>query len=117
LRGTMHRRPKLGCRFYRTDSGNEPVRDWLRGLPAEIRKAIGDDIRFVQWAWPIGKPLVDGLGAGLHEVRSFHDGCAYRVLFGVERGAMILLHGFQKKTARTPRPDLELARGRLRGSR
>ena len=86
-------------------------------LARRDQEAIGDDIRFVQWAWPIGKPLVDGLGAGLHEVRSFHDGCAYRVLFGVERGAMILLHGFQKKTARTPRPDLELARGRLRGSR
>jgi phage-related protein len=105
--------PRLGCRFYRTDSGNEPVRDWLKGLPAEVRKAIGDDVRFVQWQWPVGRPLVDGFGAGLYEVRTTHDKCAYRTLFGIEGGVMVLLHGFQKRTAKTPKGYVALARRRL----
>ena len=40
----MHK-PKLPVRFFRTSEGREPVRDWLKGLPDEERKAIGDDIR------------------------------------------------------------------------
>jgi hypothetical protein len=33
--------PRLGCRFYKTEGGTEPVRDWLLGLDAEVRKKIG----------------------------------------------------------------------------
>jgi len=51
--------------FWRSEQGNEPVRDWLKSLPDEVTKAIGDDLRLVQWKWPVGKPLVDGFGDGL----------------------------------------------------
>ena len=113
----MPAKARLACRFYRAESGKEPVREWLRGLPAEVRKAIGDDIRFVQWSWPVGKPLVDGFGGGLYEVRSSHDKNVYRVIFTFEDGVMILLHGFHKKTAKTAKADLALARQRREGSR
>lgn len=108
---------KLGCRFYRADSGNEPVREWLRRLPDEVRKAIGDDIRFIQWGWPVGKPLVDSFGDGLWEVRTSHDRNTYRVIFEIQDGVMVLLHGFQKKTPRTPQRDLTLARQRQKEQR
>lgn len=78
------KRPKLTCRFYKTSSGNEPVREWLKELPADVRKEIGSDIQVVQWRWPIGKPFVDGFGDGLSEVRTSHDGNIYRVLFCLE---------------------------------
>lgn len=45
----------LEVRFYRTDSGTEPVRDWLRALPAIDRKRIGEDIKTVQYGWPLIK--------------------------------------------------------------
>jgi phage-related protein len=62
----------------------------------------------------VGKPLVDGFGAGLYEVRSSVDGNIYRVLFCLDGSTMVLLHGFQKKSQKTPKADLELARRRMR---
>jgi phage-related protein len=107
--------PRLGCAFYRTDGGHEPVREWLRDLGKEVTKAIGSDILTVQWNWPVGKPLVDGLGGGLYEVRSTHGRREYRVFFCISASTIIvLLHGIVKKTRTTPRSDLELARRRLR---
>jgi phage-related protein len=100
--------------FYKTATGNEPVRTWLKGLPKGVRKTIGEDIGYVERMWPIGKPLVDGFGEGLWEVRSTHDRSDYRVLFGIVGGKMYLLHGFMKQTASTPNADKALALQRLR---
>ena len=98
--------------FYRTTAGGEPVRDWLKGLqPIEDRKQIGVDIKTVEFGWPIGMPVCRPLGGGLYEVRSnLADGKIARVIFYVDvRGRMVLLHGFIKKTQKTPQSDLELA--------
>ena len=51
--------------FFATEADNEPVRSWLKSLPKAECKTIGVDILKVQFAWPIGKPLVDNLGDGL----------------------------------------------------
>lgn len=51
--------------FFRTDTKNEPVREWLKSLSKEDCKTIGADILTVQYAWPVGKPLVDNLGDGV----------------------------------------------------
>jgi hypothetical protein len=40
------------------------------GLDAKDRKAIGEDIKDVEFSWPIGMPLVRSLGRELCEVRS-----------------------------------------------
>ena len=106
--------PRLGCAFYRTGGGHEPVREWLRELGKEVSKAIGSDILTVQWNWPVGKPLVDGLGGGLYEVRSTHGRKEYRVFFCIAQSRLVLLHGIVKKTRTTRSADLELARKRLR---
>jgi len=42
--GRSSQGPRLGCAFYRTDVGHEPVREWLRSLGSEVSKAIGSDI-------------------------------------------------------------------------
>jgi phage-related protein len=110
------KKPALDCRFYRTGSENEPVREWLKSLPAEARVEIGSDIAQVQWRWPIGKPLVDGLGEGLFEVRTSCNGNIYRVLFCFAGKTIVLLHGFQKKSQKTPKSDLDLARRRMKGT-
>jgi len=104
----------LAVRFFRAVTGNEPVREWLRGQPREIREAIGKDIRAVQVRWPVGMPLVRPLGRGLHEVRTALDGCAYRTMFMILGDTMILLHAFQKRTRATAHKDLEIARRRQR---
>lgn len=104
----------LSVKFYREESGREPVHDWLMKLDKESRRIIGYDIKLVQFGWPIGMPLVGPLGNGLWEVRSDLDNRIARVIFIVEDGRMILLHGFIKKTQKTPPADLELARKRAK---
>ena len=83
----------------------------VRGGP----QAFGEDIKDVEFAWPIGMPLCRSLGKGLWEVRSnLTSGRIARVLFCDLEGKMILLHAFIKKTQKTPPADLELAVKRKR---
>lgn len=101
---------RLPAAFYRLPSGREPVREWLKTLGDEDRKIIGEDVKDVEFSWPIGMPLVRPLGKGLWEVRSdITQGRIARVLFCIQDGCMVLLHGFVKKTQKTPDADLELA--------
>ena len=88
---------RLQVLFYRTSSGNEPVREWLKALPIQDRKIIGDDLKTVQFGWPLGMPLIRKLEANLWKVRSRLDQRIVRVLFTVEGDTMVLLHGFIKK--------------------
>ncbi len=109
---------RLPARFYRSDSGREPVREWLKGLQPEDRKVIGEDIKDVEFSWPIGMPLVRSLGRELWEVRSsLPRGRIARVLFCVQHDRMVLLHGFIKKTEKTPKHEIDLALKRKRGGR
>ncbi len=98
--------------FFKTDTGNEPVREWLKELSRDDCKVIGTDILTVQYAWPVGKPLVDHLGDGLWEVRSRLDNRLARTLFAMVDQEIVLLHGFIKKQQKTPADELELAKKR-----
>jgi phage-related protein len=100
--------------FFKTEAGNEPVREWLKELSKEDCKVIGTDILTVQYAWPVGKPLVDNLGDGLWEVRSRLSNRVARTLFIVVEQEIILLHGFIKKQQQTPPNELNLATKRKR---
>src|SRR5690242_4491199 len=101
--------------FYRTSGGAEPVLDWLRGLPVEDRRTIGTDLATVQFGWPIGMPLCRALGRGLWEVRSsLPSRRIARLLFFVDGDRIGVVHGFIKKTQKTPADDLELARRRMK---
>ena len=106
--------PILSVAFFRTEAGTEPVREWLRKLTVEDRKTIGIDIKTVQHGWPLGMPLVRKMEPGLWEVRcDIADGIA-RVLFTAKAGQMVLLHGFVKKSQKTPDNELKTARNRLK---
>ncbi len=99
--------------FFQTEAGGEPLRDWLKGLPSsEDRKRIGEDIKTVEFGWPVGMPVCRPLGDGIYEVRTrLTENRIARVLFYIDKkGRMVLLHGFIKKTQKTPAEDLELAR-------
>jgi phage-related protein len=104
--------PILSVKFFQTEAGNEPVRDFLRELPPEDRKIIGTDVKEVQFGWPLGMPLVRKMEKDLWEVRSHLEGRIFRVIFTVVDNQMVLLHAFIKKSQSTPRQDLEIARDR-----
>jgi phage-related protein len=106
---------RLPADFYRTKTGANPVRDFLFGLPREDRRIIGNDIATVEYGWPVGKPTCAPVGLGLWEVRSnLTSNRIARVLFTVHDGHMVLLHGFVKKTQKTPQAALNLARERMK---
>ncbi len=65
----------------------------------------------LEFGWPIGMPVCRPLGKGLYEVRTDVTGNRIsRVLFYIDKDRrMVLLHGFIKKTQKTPDEDLRLA--------
>ena len=106
--------PILDVRFYATSQGREPVREWLKSLPPAARKTIGEDIKTVQFGWPLGMPLVRKMDAGVWEVRSTIEAGIVRVLFTTHGPVMVLLHGFIKKSGKTPIKDMALAKQRAK---
>ena len=112
---TKARAPEVPVRFYRSAAGREPVLEWLRSLDREDRRAIGLDLMRVQFGWPIGTPLVRSLKDGLWEVRSrLPSQKIARLILCFNQKTVIVLHGFIKKTQKTPTEDLELAKRRLK---
>jgi phage-related protein len=107
-------KPILDVRFFATTQGTEPVREWLKALPALERRIIGEDIKTVQFGWPLAMPLVRKLAKDLWEVRIHLPDRIARVLFTVVGQTMVLLHGFIKKSQTLPADELNVAKNRLK---
>ena len=105
---------KIPVVFYRTWAGAEVVLDWLRGLDEVDRGAIGRDLMRLQFRWPVGMPLCRSLGRGLWELRCDLNGNRIaRLFFCFTNGRLVALHGFVKKSRKTPAAELNLARKRM----
>jgi phage-related protein len=102
--------------FYRTSTGNEPVREWLKALDSAERQILGNDLQAIQMGWAtsdISEPLVKSFGDGLFESRSsLPRNRIGRIFFCLYERRIILLHGFIKKTQQTPDKEKELAKKR-----
>lgn len=104
---------KTPLQFYKNSSGNEPVRDWLKELDEPDRHTIGQDLMRAQWRWPVGMPLCRPMGQGLWEIRTnLPSNRIARVLVCLHKDRLVALHGFIKKTQKTPDDELILARKR-----
>jgi len=99
--------------FFRLDSGREPVREWLKNLSRENRKLIGEDIKTLQFGWPVGMPLARKMGNDLWELRSSVSSGIARTFFTIYQNRIMLLHGFVKKSQKTPSNELATAKRRL----
>lgn len=99
----------VSVQFYRASNGSEPVRNWLKSLTIKQRKILGEDLMTIETCWPLGMPLVRSLGKKLWEMRSsIPDGTA-RVIFIIQGSYAVLLHGFIKKSQKTPQKEIILA--------
>jgi phage-related protein len=105
---------KIPVAFYCTADGNEPARDFLKSLTREDRREVGADLYTLQTEWPIGMPLVRSLNKGLWELRSDLGDRIARLMFCFHQRRIIVLHGFIKKSQKTPQADLDLAIKRLK---
>ncbi|RLA76587.1 MAG: type II toxin-antitoxin system RelE/ParE family toxin [Epsilonproteobacteria bacterium] len=104
---------KITTLFYKTNNGNNPVREWLLSLDKEDRKTVGTDIKTIEFGFPIGMPVCRKLGSKLYEVRSnISNKRIARVIFTVINQYMILLNGFIKKDQKTPKNEIDLALSR-----
>lgn len=99
--------------FYRSASGREPVRQWLKQFDPVNRKRIGQDLYTLQLGWPLGMPLARKIETNLWELRSKIVNGITRIMFTEKKGHLILLHGLIKKSQKLPAVDLKLARKRL----
>jgi phage-related protein len=105
--------PILRVVFFQTEAGREPVREWLKSLDQDDRKIVGEDVKLVQFRWPLGMPLVRKMESDLWEVRTrLSNRQIARILFTIRGNEMALLHGFIKKSQKTPVKELSLARTR-----
>jgi len=104
----------VAVQFFRLDSGREPVREWLKNMRSEDRKVIGEDVKTLQFGWPVGMPLARKMDDNLWELRSSLDRSIARTFFTVYGSKIVLLHGFVKKSQRTPANELALAKRRLK---
>ncbi|MDN5092130.1 type II toxin-antitoxin system RelE/ParE family toxin [Aliarcobacter butzleri] len=107
---------KITSLFYETSSGNKPVREWLLSLDKEDKKTIGNDIKTVEYGFPIGMPVCRKLvGTKLYEVRSnISNQRIARVIFVIIDEYMILLNGFIKKEQKTPKNEIDIALQRMK---
>ena len=110
----MKRKDPLGCVFFKTEQNNQPVRDFLLSQEREDRKIIGADIFAVQEGFPLGYPLVEKVEQDLWEIRSIIPIGICRIFFTIFEENMILLHGFIKKSKKTPKKELITVRSRLK---
>lgn len=104
---------KIPLVFFRTKTGKEPVRDWLKELDRLDRLEIGRDLQRAQYRWPVGMPLARALSNDLWEIRTdLPSKKIARVFICFHTGTLYALHGFIKKTQKTPDAELDLARRR-----
>ena len=91
----------------------------LRGVPDDVQDHVGFALYHAQAGLKHrdAKPL-KGIGAGVLEVVSRHDGDAYRAVYTVRfEAAVYVLHAFQKKAKKaiaTPKPEIDLVKRRLK---
>ena len=101
--------------FYQTDTGSSPVEEFLKSL---------DDKTQARFIWSIGQlrmqnvragePLVKHIEGKIWELRRASDGNIYRLMYFFFTGRKIVfVHGFQKKTQKTPRREIEIAQERM----
>jgi len=88
----------------------------LRRFPAVARRVAGFQLDRIQRGLnPLDWKPMPAIGPGVHEIRVRDEAGAFRVIYSAKSGETVLvLHCFQKKTPRTSKGDIALARSRFR---
>lgn len=92
--------------------------EFIRTQPAMIRRQIGEALRDLQRGLSIGMPLsrpMSSIASGVHELRVKGEDAVVRVFYCLHRAdAVLVFHAIRKRSRKTPRREIELARKRLR---
>ena len=107
---------KWETEFYQDSQGNIPVQDFVCQQSAKAEAKIYRYIDLLQdFGLSLGQPYVTKLkGSDLWELRIHYSSDYYRILYFASSGhRFVLLHAFLKKTARTPKNEIEIAIKRM----
>ena len=83
----------------------------IKQFPVEVKQEMGYQLSNVQFGLlPSDWKPMPSIGTGVREIRIHYHG-EYRVIYTARfKEAVYVLHAFHKKTQKTPKKDLELAK-------
>ena len=102
----------MRIRYYTSARGERPVETYILGLSPRDLGAVEAVFRMLG-EHGLGAPGVScrAVEGKLWEIRVGAHRIFYVVVLGPE---MVLLHAFRKQSQKTPRKELDLARGRMK---
>ena len=103
--------------LYQQRNGRYPVKEFLssKEIPAKHLEKILHEIDLLgQSAYDLREPYVKHWEGDLWELRVRFSTNSYRIFYCIKNGRIILLHGFKKKTQRTPSLEIKIARQRYK---
>ena len=101
--------------FYTTERGDSPVEEFLRSLDLKTQARFDWSINYLKEQNISAKePHVKQIDRKLWELRRASSGNIYRIMYFFFTGKRIVfVHGFQKKTQKTPKREIEMAEKRM----
>jgi phage-related protein len=96
-------------RFYRASSGKCPVEEFLDSLNPKTAQKVAWLLQLIEELEVVPEQYLKKLTSDIWECRIQFGGSAFRVLCFLDGSVMVLTHGFQKKTRKTPRNEIETA--------
>jgi phage-related protein len=102
--------------YFFKHNNRSPVEDWLNGLPADTRSKILRHLELLKKnALSLKEPFVKHIKNKIYELRTQDKDGIYRILyFAHKEKTFILLHGFVKKTNKTPDEAIKIAENRMK---
>ena len=101
--------------FYKTEDNESPVEEWLLSIPETALVKITRNMGLLrEFNITLKEPYIKPLGDKLYEIRAKDTNGIYRVIYFAYTGQkFVMLHGFTKKTQKTPSKELKLAKKRM----
>jgi len=97
---------------YKLENGRSPVEDFIRGLEKKMQsKALASIDILAEYGNQLREPYSKAMDDGIFELRIKFSGDISRIFyFFVVGNKIVLTNGFIKKTVKTPKSEIELAR-------
>lgn len=102
--------------FYETSQGGRPAEEWLRDQRARVQARFAHIFELLEeYGTNVRGPYVAHVRGKIWEVRVEHDKVQRRLLYFPAPGRrFVMLHGFTKKTQKTPQKEIEVAEQRMK---
>ncbi len=99
--------------YYRAADGTEPVNAFIEELPIDVQEELDYTIELLNRLGPNDPPLPfpfsSQVAGQLRELRCHYGRRLFRVLYRRSEGLFVLLHIFEKRSAKAPAPEIDIA--------